>query len=275
MSNRAITWAYARMNLKTGPKFVLVALADLADQDHSCFPGVAQLAEMTGAGESTVKAHLDVLFQAGYITRERRHRKDGSRTSNRYYLAVDAVVVAPEIQEPDSGPSSLDQVQNPDGLSPESRRPKSEIWGGILEPPVNPQKEPKALTPNPLPLIHPGFTIDQFFEQFWQWYPRHEAKKPAREKFTIAARKVPPAQLVAAAIRYRDDPNRNQDPKLIPYASTWLHQERWADEIAAPATPPPKLSNAQKALALAEEIRKGEHDAEIGTDRILGARVGR
>lgn len=88
MSNRAITWAY-RQELPCGAKFVLVALADMADEAHSCYPGQALLASMTGQAERTVRRHLESLESAGLITRAARRTGAGVRTSDRYVLVVE------------------------------------------------------------------------------------------------------------------------------------------------------------------------------------------
>ena len=88
MSNRAITWAYEQ-DLASGAKFVLVALADGAsNEDYTCYPGQETLARMTGQGARSVRRHLAELEAAGLIVRERRNRKNGSRTSDRYTLKV-------------------------------------------------------------------------------------------------------------------------------------------------------------------------------------------
>jgi DNA-binding transcriptional regulator PaaX len=88
MSNKAITWAFEQ-DLPTIDKFVLVVLADYADEAHSCYPGQQRIATNTGASVSTVRRALARLERHGLILRERRRRKDGSRTSDRYLLPVD------------------------------------------------------------------------------------------------------------------------------------------------------------------------------------------
>ena len=47
MSHAATAWAYAAQIRSAGRKFVLVALADFADEAWSCFPGQERLADMT------------------------------------------------------------------------------------------------------------------------------------------------------------------------------------------------------------------------------------
>jgi hypothetical protein len=87
VSNEAITWAY-QQPVSTGAKFVLVALADLADEAHSCYPGQAKLAAMTGQSDRSVRRQLLELEIAGYLTRARRFDNAGHRTSDRYVLPV-------------------------------------------------------------------------------------------------------------------------------------------------------------------------------------------
>lgn len=90
MSNRAITWAFAQP-LPSMDRFVLVVLADYADEANSCYPGQSRIADSTGASVSTVARALRRLEAGHYIERERRQRRDGSRTSDRYVLQLKAV----------------------------------------------------------------------------------------------------------------------------------------------------------------------------------------
>lgn len=87
MSNQAITWAFGQ-SLPTIDKFVLVVLADYADEARSCYPGQERIAANTGASVSTVRRALARLEHRGLIVRERRQRRDGSRTSDRYVLQL-------------------------------------------------------------------------------------------------------------------------------------------------------------------------------------------
>lgn len=86
MSNEALTWAFSREGIKAGPKFVLVSLADYADEAGSCYPSVPKISRRTGYSQSAVRVHLDTLIANDLMHEERRHRSDGSRSSNRYIL---------------------------------------------------------------------------------------------------------------------------------------------------------------------------------------------
>lgn len=86
MSNEALT-AVAKSDIRpSGRKFVLMALADYADEEWSCFPSVDQLATYTAQGNKTVRDHLDALEELGILTRERQRRKDG--TLGRYRFII-------------------------------------------------------------------------------------------------------------------------------------------------------------------------------------------
>ncbi len=86
MAHEYTSWAYAQEIPGAGRKFVLVALADRANADGYSFPGQKSLASMTGQSERTVREHLEWLEAEGFIRREERRRKDGTRTSDAYYL---------------------------------------------------------------------------------------------------------------------------------------------------------------------------------------------
>lgn len=66
------------------------------------------------------------------------------------------------------------------------------------------------------------------FDRFWSVYPRKTAIGAARKAWPKALKTADADAIVAGAIRYRDDPNR--DPSFTAHASTWLNQERWNDD---------------------------------------------
>lgn len=69
------------------------------------------------------------------------------------------------------------------------------------------------------------------FENWYQTYPRHEAKAPALKAYKTA-RKTTPAQVLLDAIT-RQKPRLTAEasgPKFIPLPATWLNGKRWQDE---------------------------------------------
>lgn len=69
MSVQAITWAFGQ-DLPSGPKFVLVALANYADHnDTICMP-IDDLSDLCGDGWSKIEMHLRELEEMHLIIRE-------------------------------------------------------------------------------------------------------------------------------------------------------------------------------------------------------------
>lgn len=76
-------WAYALEGLPMPQKVVLVALCHRTDdRSHETFVSQPTVAEMIGAADSTVMRAMKQLAARGIIHRTRRHRKDGSRSSD-------------------------------------------------------------------------------------------------------------------------------------------------------------------------------------------------
>lgn len=70
------------------------------------------------------------------------------------------------------------------------------------------------------------------FDDFWAAYPRHVAKDAARKAWDAATQRATPSAIIAGALRFRDDPNR--DDAYTPHPATWLNAGRWDDEPLPP-----------------------------------------
>lgn len=84
-----------------------------------------------------------------------------------------------------------------------------------------------------------GAAADGEHSAFAEWYaayPVHKARGAAVKAFTKAAKKTDPETLIAAAKRYRDDPQVQRGYAKHP--ATWLNQECWLDEPAPAPTAP-------------------------------------
>jgi DnaD/phage-associated family protein len=117
---------------------VLLALADHADKEGFCFPGVDRLATKTGLSNRMVQKHLEALKSIGVIE---IYYNEGAKTSsgytNKYRL------LRGELQDTPLGQgvkhSSPDGVKHssPDGVKHSSPKP-----------PVEPKEEPTTTTAN-------------------------------------------------------------------------------------------------------------------------------
>lgn len=73
------------------------------------------------------------------------------------------------------------------------------------------------------------------FETYWSLYPRKIAKAAARKKYDQAIRKGHThGAIIEGVTRFRDHVKTHGTPvQYIPHAATWLHNERWLDDLDA------------------------------------------
>lgn len=94
MSIAAVSWALDYVDdVTSSVKLTLIALADFADEDGTCFPSQRTLAKRSVCSVRTVQRNLQELQKRGYVSVEPRYyaTKDGMmhRTSNVYRLHMD------------------------------------------------------------------------------------------------------------------------------------------------------------------------------------------
>ena len=127
MSLEAMTWAW-RQPVRGTKKLVLLYLADLADEEHLCWPGTARMSERCGVGRSAIFEALRSLEDDRFIARDARYRLDGSQRTNLYLLNVSG--------QPDDRPA---ESADESGESDQGVR-----HGGSRDPSVDPVGEKEA-----------------------------------------------------------------------------------------------------------------------------------
>lgn len=99
-----MNWVW-RLRLRPSVKFVLLALADAADDNGACWPSIPTLANKTCLDDRSVQRILRWLEDGSYLQIARRYREDGAPTSNRYCLALERSgdILPPLAPKPCSG----------------------------------------------------------------------------------------------------------------------------------------------------------------------------
>ncbi len=82
-----MNWAW-RQVLNPVPKLVLMALADIADDNGICWPSMSTVAAKCNVSTRTVRRSTQLLVACGLMVVEQRYRKDGSSSSNLYRLQL-------------------------------------------------------------------------------------------------------------------------------------------------------------------------------------------
>ena len=108
MSVEAIAWALAQQVDRSSAKFVLVAMANCANADMTCWPSIQYLTEATCQDRKTVMENVRRLREAGFINPTGEHR---GKTSQ---------VAVYQLQEPAQKRASLvgEQGNGSEGKSP-------------------------------------------------------------------------------------------------------------------------------------------------------------
>lgn len=251
MSAKVTIWAWSQAD-KIGDATTLLVLLGMADivRDHGRYYGTQQtIADKIQMTVRTVRRSINALAEAGVVSVTPRPGRtdmiqlslspvtifpngpeeidpwdeDGERTPDFHDKTPDNEALTPDSLSPD--PGNLPKKDNP-----KTRADAVDLFGQEAKPPPAPSNEPP-----------PGA-----FELFWREYPRKTAIGAARASFIKAWPKIPdptvdprsplqPApgfEKCLTLMRAIDAQKAGwTDPKFIPHASTWLNQERWADEV--------------------------------------------
>lgn len=77
---------YKRGELPQRAKLVYIYLYDRQDKEGKSWPSVKRIAKDLSISEKTVRRAVQDLEKAELIRKEYAYRKNGSHTSNRYYV---------------------------------------------------------------------------------------------------------------------------------------------------------------------------------------------
>jgi len=138
MSIKAMTWAFEQ-HLHPRDKFVLVTLANYANDKNLAWPSVKTVIKNTGLSRPSIFRALEKLEKLGVITRIKRYRKEGGGlTSSTIRMNVNVIIIQ-------STPLDENEVSDGDGGS------LTGTLGGVY------QGDGGSLTQIPLePLLEPS-----------------------------------------------------------------------------------------------------------------------
>lgn len=132
MSDIATAWLRRNVfGIGQGAKFLLLTLANYADANNECFPGVELLAYELECDVRTVKRHLKRLRELGLLEVSERYRacddpacgqknRHAHRTSNYYRLVLKCVDLRPGANAEGDQPGTMGDKLSPMGESPMS-----------------------------------------------------------------------------------------------------------------------------------------------------------
>lgn len=204
--------------LKLGAKGLLSLVLSLPEDWEYSIEGLAALGP---EGKDAVRSAIKQLEACGYVTRQRSHGAGGQFSSSVYIIRE-----KPEDASPLAGFPSL---VKPSLEKPTAENP-TELNKDIQIPPKAPQGGRRSREAKEAPDWKP-----ERFNGFWKFYPRGEAKQQAIRAWD---RLKPSDELIDRMGRALKRQMQSADWLAgvgVPYASTWLNQRRWEDEVKASA----------------------------------------
>lgn len=239
MSVKAMTWAWEQ-DLKPGPKFVLVALADHSDGQGICWPGHELIAEKCGLSRQTVLEHVAMLERDGYVISEHSRDGRGRHAKARYFLQLGRLSTQPSGLASATPTPVVTMSGNPTRLH-------VGISGSTMSGfPVPIKDEPKAIeptTPTPPCLFDVGKAdVERWFERvFWPRYPKHVRKSKALSELLAQRPDQVTLDAIAEGLEHRLKAeaaarNRNAWFRAWPDPHRWLKagDRCWEDRFDVP-----------------------------------------
>jgi biotin operon repressor len=230
------------MDIPTGQKFVLLALADRAGDDgKSCFPSQKEIAKKTSITVRSVQKHLVWLEGEGLLKRVERRRKDGYRTTDEYILTLDNEISGEEF----SG----------ENISGEKKC----------------KSQAKNFRGNELPTVINNTSVDtscliddDLFDQFWILFPRQRrgGKENARKAFNRALKRAAPQEIMGGLQAYcaSDEVAKG----YAKGAAAWLNDDRWTTDYRKGSTNEPTKPIDTVGDEIIAELRQERANRQAG-----------
>lgn len=244
----SVIWKVVMPN--AGRKLVAVALADMANDDGSCWPSLRTLSARCNLSEDSVRNHLHALEAIGILKASPRFQ-DGRQTSNVYCFTAD-VVTGKALHLEGGRVESTPPLENREGgRKQEGEGGKKQEGGGYEKLPPHESSYRTIIEPS-IPQAAPGLVLgfddqnedpqqqaySQAFEQFWNAYPNKKAKGNAFKAFQRAKRQATLDTMLAAIQRQKKSASWTKDNgAYIPHPASWLNGARWLDELDKPTQP--------------------------------------
>ena len=210
----------------TTERFVLLALADHADEKGRCYPSIAGLCAKTCMSDRGVQRILRRLEVDGWLT----VKTGGGRSKANYYVLKTPTEVHPLPRKPRPSirktPTPSPKTPTLDPLNPDPQSPEPSIT--IIN-----HQEPSLLSKSKKKPAYSKVVINEAFDQWWSLYPRKDAKASAKKSFIKACQKHGP-EIVCSGMQWQlgklKRSKADPDGNFCPMASTFLNQERFLDE---------------------------------------------
>lgn len=229
MSVHVTSWVWRRAPVAGNELLVLLALADISNDDGVSWPSNGLLAEKTRLSLATVKRMKQRL-------RERRLLVDDASLgrSNVYRIVMDEVAqFEPLLAQVEPGA----QIEPAHSSEPGVAHSSEPGGGSRLSHYTSENRNEPSPTLIASDELERVISVDEGFARFWEVWPRKKSRGDAFKAFRSLMSKVPARrradwvdQVVAGVGRSVNEWRSSGRPvDKIPYPATWLRAEGWGD----------------------------------------------
>lgn len=223
MTIRAMNWAWG-IELPPAMKLVLLKLADRANDDGECWPGMDVVAEACGVSKASMIRYIQKMEEMGLVRVSKRKGDDGRQQTNVYTLNMDwepGCNLTPGDVEPGCK-SSENRVAL---VTPEIRlKPYLETKGETTDATTKvaaPASEPEPIAPDPVRFDGVRWVIDNaVFDQWINAYANGRTHHDTEDWVE--------AELAKAAVWLQANP-RKRKKNYLRFLTGWL--TRAADSV--------------------------------------------
>lgn len=195
---------------------------------------VAGMAKACGMGKDAMRSALKEMEDAGYLERRQMHSPDGTFAGSEY-------VIRDHSEPLTENPTTAPLADYPSSGNPSSENPTQPLKTKINNTPYSPPAGDGAPKPSKRKQREAKEAPDwkpERFAGFWSMYPRGENKQGAMRAWD---KLQPSDELIDTMARALKRQVASEDWRQgigIPYASTYLNQQRWTDVLKplAPAS---------------------------------------
>lgn len=281
MSVEALAAVLHHSRASATDKVVLLGIAN-HEGDGGAWPSLATLARYANVNQRSVQYSIRRLqaigelwigeHQGGAQHADPRYRTNLYRILVRCPADCDGTTQHRVGDRGDPATQPTAPLTNP-GVQPDAPRGAAGRAPGVQptasEPSLEPSVEPSS-SPN-------GDGVG--FEDFWKLYPRKIAPAEARKSWDRQTKgtrtiKATPPEVIIAGLRARVAwwARSRLSMDKIPHPTTWLNQQRWADELEP--TPATKAASPARAAADVDaQVRDEFEDAIAAGDATLAWRM--
>lgn len=246
MSVRIMAQVWEHANSEGTELLVLLAMADFADDNGTCWPSMKAIAKRVRRSDRAVRSIIRNLEARGVL--ECPEKAGGRGRSNRYLIVIKAEAQTSEYYADEKAEKAEAQTSEFNDAKGGSLTLKAEAQTSEEPSLRTTKKEKKEYSPA--------------FLSFWAAYPRRLEKKAAARKFEAAVKSgVPSQHIIDAAGRYAAHVAESRtEERFIKHPTTWLNQGCWDDELK----PMNNRSAADDKFARKMEMAKHLHKRREG-----------